>query len=221
MTLLEAGLLARQWNIRDPGQAQEGTPCAWGHADYATKGQLTLHVAALQIGIEPIHRPKQNLHMRNEALRYEDTINVGQIAHMEEHVRYASGRRLLKGREYAPNSEDLLLHVLLLLLHSVAGGALLERLLGPRTVPRLAQPHIPELVDHVALGVPVLVLAVPEYFDELLKDRRVAAIAPLGELRRVVVVAVDVAIVLVVAVRRPKDRRAHGASEVVHVVLAV
>ncbi len=54
----------------------------------------------------------------------------------------------------------------------------------------------------------MLVLAVPEDLDKLLEDGRLAAATPLGELCRVVVVAVDVAVVLVVAVRGPKYGRA-------------
>jgi hypothetical protein len=48
--------------------------------------------------------------------------------------------------------------------------------------------------------MPVLVLAVSVDFDKLLEDGRLAAIAALGELCRVVVVAVDAPLVFVVAV---------------------
>lgn len=48
-----------------------------------------------------------------------------------------------------------------------------------------------------------------------------AAIASLGELGRVVVVAVHVPVMLVVAVGRAEDSWADRAGEVVHVVLAV
>jgi hypothetical protein len=46
----------------------------------------------------------------------------------------------------------------------------------------------------------MLVLPIAEDFDELLQDRCLAAIAALSELGRVVVVAVDAAFVLIVAV---------------------
>lgn len=47
----------------------------------------------------------------------------------------------------------------------------------------------------------MLVLTIAEDLDELLEDGRLAAIAPLRKLGRVVVVAVDAALVLIVAVR--------------------
>ena len=62
------------------------------------------------------------------------------------------------------------------------------------------QAHVPVLVDHVAFWVPMLVLPVAEDFDELLQDRCLAAVAALSELGRVVVVAVDAALVFIVAV---------------------
>ena len=67
----------------------------------------------------------------------------------------------------------------------------------------------------------MLVLSVAENLDKLFEDGGMAAVTPLGELGRVVVVAIDVAIVLVVAVLRAKDGRAEGTGEVLHVVLAV
>ena len=75
-------------------------------------------------------------------------------------------------------------------------------------------------MNHVAFGVPVLVLAVPEDLDELLEDGSMAAAAALGELGGVVVMAVDMAIVFVIAVLGAKHGRAQGASEVVDVILA-
>jgi len=67
--------------------------------------------------------------------------------------------------------------------------------------------------------MPVLVLAVSEDFDELLEDRRLAAIAALGEPGGVVVVAVNLTIVLIVAVLGAKHGRAEGAGKVVNMVL--
>jgi hypothetical protein len=69
--------------------------------------------------------------------------------------------------------------------------------------------------------MPVLVLAVAEDLDELLEDGGLASIAALGELGRVVVMAVNLAIVLVVAVLGAEYCRAQGACEVVDVILAL
>jgi hypothetical protein len=69
--------------------------------------------------------------------------------------------------------------------------------------------------------MPVLVLAVSEDFNKLLEDCRLAAIAALGKLGRVVVVAVHLAVVLVVAVLGAKDGRAEGAGEVVNMILSL
>lgn len=68
--------------------------------------------------------------------------------------------------------------------------------------------------------MPVLVLPVAEYLDKLLKYGRLASAASLGELGGVVVVAVDLALVLVVAVLGSKDRRAQRAREVLDVVFS-
>ena len=46
----------------------------------------------------------------------------------------------------------------------------------------------------------MLVLPIAEDFDKLLQDRCLAAVAALGELGRIVVVAVDAAFVFIVAV---------------------
>lgn len=67
----------------------------------------------------------------------------------------------------------------------------------------------------------MLVLPVAENLDKLFENGGMAAVTPLGELGRVMVVAVDVAIVLVVAVLRAKDGGAERTGEVLHVVLAV
>jgi hypothetical protein len=69
--------------------------------------------------------------------------------------------------------------------------------------------------------MPVLVLTVSEDLDKLLKDGRLAAIALLGKLRRVVVVTINIAVVLVVAIRGAKDCRAQRARKMVDVVLSV
>lgn len=69
--------------------------------------------------------------------------------------------------------------------------------------------------------MPVLVLPVAEYLDELLEDGCLAAITPLSELGRVVVVTEHVALVLVIAVRGAEDGRTHGASEMLNVIFSI
>lgn len=54
----------------------------------------------------------------------------------------------------------------------------------------------------------MLVLPIAEDFDKLLQDGGMAAVASLGKLSRVMVAAVDVAVVLIVAILSTKDRRA-------------
>ena len=69
--------------------------------------------------------------------------------------------------------------------------------------------------------MPVLVHAIPEDLYELFQYGGLAAIALLRKLGRVVVVAVDVAFVLVVAILRAKDGRADAAGKVLNVVFTV
>lgn len=64
----------------------------------------------------------------------------------------------------------------------------------------------------------MLVLAVAVDFDKLFEDGGLAAIAPLRKLCRVMVVAVDAALVLVVAVRGAEYGRTDRAGEVLDVV---
>ena len=76
-------------------------------------------------------------------------------------------------------------------------------------------------MDHVAFGMPVLVYAIPEDFDELLQNSCLTAGASLRELGRVVVVTVDFSSVLIVAILCAEDRRTDGASKMLDVVLSV
>jgi hypothetical protein len=117
---------------------------------------------------------------------------------MEEHVRDASSGRFLEGRQDTPDAVDLLFHVLLILFDQLpAIGVIMH---GLDWILRGVEADIPEFVNHVTLGMPVLVLAVAEYLDKLFEDGSLAAAAALCKLGRVVVVAVDLAIVLIVAV---------------------
>lgn len=69
--------------------------------------------------------------------------------------------------------------------------------------------------------MPVLILSVAVYFHELLEDSCLAAIAALRKLCRVVVVAVNVAVMLIVAILRTKYCGTQGAGKMVDVVFAV
>ena len=76
-------------------------------------------------------------------------------------------------------------------------------------------------MDHVALGVPVLILAIAEDLDELLEDGRLTSIAPLREPCRVVVVAIDLAVVFIITVLSAEYGRTHGTSEVLNVIFPI
>jgi hypothetical protein len=67
----------------------------------------------------------------------------------------------------------------------------------------------------------MLVLAVPEYLDELLQDCSLASIASLCELRRVVVMTVYLTFMLVVAILRTEDSWAHRTGEMLDVVFPI
>ena len=67
----------------------------------------------------------------------------------------------------------------------------------------------------------MLVLSISEDFDKLFQDGGLAAITPLGEFCRVVIVAVDASFMLVVAVRGAKHGRTHGTGKVLNVVFPV
>lgn len=69
--------------------------------------------------------------------------------------------------------------------------------------------------------MPVLVLAVSEDLHKLLENRSLTAVASLRELSRVMIVAVNMAVVLVVAVLGAEYGRTQRAGEMVDVVLAV
>ena len=55
----------------------------------------------------------------------------------------------------------------------------------------------------------MLIRAISENLDELFEDCSLAAVATLGELRRVMVVAKDLPIMLIIAVLCAKDSRAY------------
>ena len=67
----------------------------------------------------------------------------------------------------------------------------------------------------------MLVLAIAEDFDKLFEDGRLAAIAALCEFCRVVVMAVDISLVLVIAVLGAEHSGTHGTRKVLYVVFTV
>lgn len=69
--------------------------------------------------------------------------------------------------------------------------------------------------------MPVLVHAIPEYLDELFQNGGLTAIALLRELSGVVIMAVDVAFVLIVRILRAEDGRTDTAREVFDMILAI
>ena len=69
--------------------------------------------------------------------------------------------------------------------------------------------------------MPVLILTITVNLDKLLEDCRLASETALSKLCRVMVMAVDLPLMLVVAILRSKYGWTHRAREVVHVVLLV
>ena len=69
--------------------------------------------------------------------------------------------------------------------------------------------------------MPVLILPIPEYLDELLQNGCLATVAFRGKLGRVMIVTVNFAAVLVVRVLGTKHRRADATGKVLNVVFAV
>lgn len=69
--------------------------------------------------------------------------------------------------------------------------------------------------------MPVLILTIAEYLNKLFKDRGVTAVASLGELCRVMVVAVDLAFMFIVGILGTEDSWTHRAGEVFDMILAV
>jgi len=67
----------------------------------------------------------------------------------------------------------------------------------------------------------MLILPISEYLNKLLEDGCLTSIAALCELRRIVVVAIDFAVVLVVTVLRTKNGRTDRTGEVFDVIFAL
>lgn len=79
--------------------------------------------------------------------------------------------------------------------------------------------NVPKLVDHVAFRVPMLVLTIAENFHELFEYSSLTTIALLRESRRIMIVTVHAALMLIVAIPSSEDCRAYGACEMLDVVL--
>jgi hypothetical protein len=77
------------------------------------------------------------------------------------------------------------------------------------------------LVNHITLGMPVLILAVSIDLDKLLEDSRPAASALGGVTERVVIMTIDPAIMFIVRVLGSKDGRADRAGKMFDVVLVL
>jgi hypothetical protein len=60
-------------------------------------GQLTFYSLGSDIVGQFINSTEKNLHMTNEAFCDENTIDIGPIANMQEHIGDTSSRGLFKG----------------------------------------------------------------------------------------------------------------------------
>lgn len=69
--------------------------------------------------------------------------------------------------------------------------------------------------------MPVLIDSVSENLHKLLKNGGLASITLLREFGRIVEMTIDISFVLVVRILSSKDCRAHGAGEVLNVILAI
>ena len=67
----------------------------------------------------------------------------------------------------------------------------------------------------------MLVGTLSKYFDKLFQYGCSTSKTPLRELSRVVVVTIHIALMLIIAVLRPKHSRAHGTCKVLDVVLSI
>lgn len=67
----------------------------------------------------------------------------------------------------------------------------------------------------------MLILAVTEYFNKLFQYGCLASVAPLGKLRRIMVMTVDVSIMFVITVLCSKHGGTERACEMVHMILSV
>lgn len=183
----------------------------------------TLACSAQKQPVQVIRRTKKQIHMCDEFFRSHDTVHVCAIANMQQHIGDASGRLFLKARERAPDPKHFFLDLFLAVTHGpthLFGRVIFGHWLLLIEFVGLVEAYVPVLVDHVALGVPVLVLAVAKYLDKLLENGGMASVASLRKSGRVVVVAVDISFMFVVAILGAKNGGADGAGKVFNVVFA-
>lgn len=130
----------------------------------------TFHALESNIPSQLIGGAEEDLDVADEALRDKDAFDVGSVANVEEHVRDTRGGRLLESRKDAPYFINFLLHDFLFVPDSVAllNSRVRIRIGGLQWLASGSKADVPELVDHVTFGVPVLILTVAEDLDELL-----------------------------------------------------
>jgi hypothetical protein len=78
-----------------------------------------------------------------------------------------------------------------------------------------------DLVDHVTFWMPALVAHVPIDLHELLQNCGVATRTFCRKARRIMIMAVHVAVVFIIRVLWPEKRRTYGAREMLDVELSV
>lgn len=83
------------------------------------------------------------------------------------------------------------------------------------------QTDIPKFVNHVTFWMPVLVLSIAKYFDKLLQNSSLTAIASLGEVCRIMIVTVHFSLVLIITILGTKDGGADGAGEMFDMVFSI
>ena len=124
--------------------------------------------------------------MPYELLGDQHTVNVGAIAHVEEHVGDTGCGGLLERGQDAPYSIHLLLHLFLVMFHQVPflfRSICIALVVVNEFGAGRGETNVPELVYHVAFGMPMLVLPVSEDLDKLLEDRCLASCTSLRKLR--------------------------------------
>lgn len=184
---------------------------------------LTFYALRNHQGVQAIRGSKKYVDMSYEFFCNHDSVDIRTVADVQEHIGYTRCGRFLEGGQYTPYSINLLLHLFLVMFDHIPfflGSVLIQLIIIAGIGARRSQADVPELVYHVALGMPMLILPVSKDLDELLENGSLTASTPLCELRGVMVMAVHFPFVFVVAILCAKDCWAHGASEVLDVVFS-
>jgi hypothetical protein len=79
----------------------------------------------------------------------------------------------------------------------------------------------PYLMYHIAFRVPMLVLPISEDFNKLLQNGSLATTTFRGELCRIMIMAINLAVVLIIRILWSKYRRTNTARKVLDMILAV